>query len=263
MPVRGHCSSAVTSASCASSSASPTSRSMRVSPAMRRADSMRHTASMVRWASVACMTADDTIAEGAAQATARPSVFAERQNVASGRTAAVGSGQRLDRLGTVDHPGNAEAIGAHAEALRPEGFLEGHGHGAVLGQRPENALGVRRLIHCRHDVETLRRLVAIRRCVTTQQELLAEVEPRMDDLLAHLRRSLLCAGGLAIGHREPDPAAENLGVEAEGFAAVALEMQVCTGIHDAELRNSGSWLRRMACPGIDTAHDILGRGLSS
>src|SRR5258708_1940956 len=49
MPAVGHCSSAVTSASCASSSARPTSRNMRASFAMILADSMRHTASTVLW----------------------------------------------------------------------------------------------------------------------------------------------------------------------------------------------------------------------
>ena len=47
-PDSGHCSSAATSASCASSSAGPTSRTIRVRPAMSCGDSMRQTASMVR-----------------------------------------------------------------------------------------------------------------------------------------------------------------------------------------------------------------------
>ena len=45
MPVRGHCSSATTNASCASSSAWPISPVTLARPAMSRADSMRHTAS--------------------------------------------------------------------------------------------------------------------------------------------------------------------------------------------------------------------------
>src|SRR4051794_10242348 len=51
-PCAGHCSSAATSASWASSSARPTSRVSRVSPAISLADSMRQTASMTRWVSV-------------------------------------------------------------------------------------------------------------------------------------------------------------------------------------------------------------------
>ncbi len=46
MPDLGHCSSAVTRASCASSSARPTSRTMRARPAISLACSMRKTASM-------------------------------------------------------------------------------------------------------------------------------------------------------------------------------------------------------------------------
>src|SRR5947207_11560335 len=48
-PDSGHFSSAVTSASCASSSASPTSRTRRASAATSRAHSIRNTASMARW----------------------------------------------------------------------------------------------------------------------------------------------------------------------------------------------------------------------
>src|SRR6185436_7583961 len=46
IPASGHCSSAMTSASCARSSASPTSPTIRASPAMSLADSIRQTASM-------------------------------------------------------------------------------------------------------------------------------------------------------------------------------------------------------------------------
>src|SRR6266567_8024226 len=45
-PWTGHCSSAITRASCASSSAAPTSPVMRARPAMRRGDSIRQTASI-------------------------------------------------------------------------------------------------------------------------------------------------------------------------------------------------------------------------
>src|SRR5579871_5503976 len=48
-PLRGHCSSAITRASCASSSARPTSRTRRARPAISFGDSMRKTASMLRW----------------------------------------------------------------------------------------------------------------------------------------------------------------------------------------------------------------------
>src|SRR6185295_13522372 len=61
MPVRGHCSSAATSASWARSSARATSRTMRVSPAMSRGDSMRQTASIARGVSGAVTAPDHTI----------------------------------------------------------------------------------------------------------------------------------------------------------------------------------------------------------
>src|SRR6266852_8987947 len=68
IPEAGHCSSAATRASCASSSARPTSRTMRVRPAMMRADSMRQTASMARWVSVDVMATHHTIFKSFAQA---------------------------------------------------------------------------------------------------------------------------------------------------------------------------------------------------
>src|SRR6516164_1673476 len=164
------------------------------------------------------------------QATGRP----------SGCASAAGPHRCLERLGTVDHPGNAKAVGAHTEALGPESLLQGHGHGAVVCQRPENPLGFGWLLDRHHDVEALRCVIAIRWCVATQQELLTEVEPRVDDLVAHFRWSLLRTGGFAIRHREHDPAAENFGVDAVSFAALALEMQMRAGMHDVELR----WLVR-------------------
>src|SRR5512132_3788527 len=51
MPDAGHCSSAATSASCASSSAKPTSRTMRAIPAVILGDSILQTAWIVRWLS--------------------------------------------------------------------------------------------------------------------------------------------------------------------------------------------------------------------
>src|SRR5438132_4999705 len=51
-PATGHCSSAATRASCASSSAVPMSPTMRASPAISRADSIRQITSITRCASV-------------------------------------------------------------------------------------------------------------------------------------------------------------------------------------------------------------------
>src|ERR1700677_1737840 len=58
MPAAGHCSSAATSASCASSSARPMSRTSPVRPAMIRADSSRHTASTARCAAAVSLRAE-------------------------------------------------------------------------------------------------------------------------------------------------------------------------------------------------------------
>ena len=64
-PSAGHCSSAATSASCASSSAMPISRTIRAKPAISRADSIFHTASMARCVSVAVTVTDHNMLPGA------------------------------------------------------------------------------------------------------------------------------------------------------------------------------------------------------
>lgn len=116
--------------------------------------------------------------------------------------------------------------------MRPEGLLEGHGDGAVLGQRLEDALGVRGLLDRRHHCEALRHLVAVRGRITAEEVLTAEIDARVDDLPTHLGRRLLAPRGFAVGHGEHDPAAEGLGVKVEGLAAVALEVHVGSGLHD-------------------------------
>src|SRR5450432_407370 len=66
-PDCGHCSSAATSASCASSSARPTSLTMRVSPAMILADSIRQIDSTTRWVSPVAMRNHDNTFHSRAQ----------------------------------------------------------------------------------------------------------------------------------------------------------------------------------------------------
>src|SRR5207253_6678158 len=109
---------------------------------------------------------------------------------------------------------------------------EGHGDGAALGERLEDALGVGRLLERRHHREALRRLVAVRRRIAAEQILAAEVDACVDDLPAHFGRRVLGSRGFAVGHREHDSAAESLGVEVESLAAVALEVDVGSGLHE-------------------------------
>src|SRR5579862_298468 len=139
----------------------------------------------------------------------------------------------LERLGTIDHPGNPETIRAHAESSRPEGFLERHGDSAALGERAEDPLGFSGLRDLGEHAEALRSLIAISRCVAAGDRLRAELEARMDDLIASLRRGLRRGGGLAVGHREGDATPQGPGVKAEGFAAVTLEVQVGNGLHES------------------------------
>src|SRR3977135_1270988 len=72
-PATDPCSSAMTSVSCANSSARPTSWTMRAKPAMIRADSMRQTASTTRRGSVAVMATDPRTPVQAGQTSGRVS----------------------------------------------------------------------------------------------------------------------------------------------------------------------------------------------
>src|SRR5258705_7122625 len=56
----------------------------------------------------------------------------------------------------IDHPGNAEPVGEHAEAMSPEGFAEGHGDGGFFRERAEDALGFLDVGETGVDAETLR-----------------------------------------------------------------------------------------------------------
>src|SRR5258708_15235670 len=55
----------------------------------------------------------------------------------------------------IDHPGNAEPVGEHAEAMSPEGFAEGHGDGGFFRERAEDALGVLDVLQTDVDAESL------------------------------------------------------------------------------------------------------------
>src|SRR6478736_9707681 len=139
------------------------------------------------------------------------------------------------RLLAVDHPGNPEAIRAHAETLRPEGLLEWHGDRAVVGERVQEALGVLGLLDAGQHVEALRRLIALRGRIAAVELPVAEVQARVNDLVAHLRGRFGRRRRLPVRHGEHDLAAEGPGIEIEGLAAVALEMQVGTGLHGDSL----------------------------
>ncbi len=80
-PDCGHCSSAATNASCASSSANPTSRTNRVRPAISLADSIRQTASIVRrvWSASITSTPSMLVVRGQLLAPFHPAVLRFRR----------------------------------------------------------------------------------------------------------------------------------------------------------------------------------------
>src|SRR5215510_4236339 len=133
---------------------------------------------------------------------------------------------------TVDHPGRAETVDQHAEALGEERLGERHVDLAAVGKPVEHAcrlLDGRNLE--RHGVAAGRLLVP-GRGVGGHQHLVADREPRMHDLLVpFLRHVALGRRALVLEHRL-DLAVEQPGVELEGFLAVALEEQIRIDTHD-------------------------------
>src|SRR2546430_15976211 len=122
--------------------------------------------------------------------------------------------------------------------MGPEGLLARHGDLAAVRQRREDPLRLGRLLDRRHHVEALGRAVALCRRVAAEEELASEIDPRVDDLVARLRRGLLRARRFAVGHREHDLAAEGPGVEVERLTAAAVEMQMGAGLPGPP---SGEW----------------------
>src|SRR5262249_45513900 len=68
-------------------------------------------------------------------------------------------------LFAVDHPRGSEAVEAHAEAVGPEGLLEGHDGAAVFGEGGEDALGFGGVVELDVDREGAGGLEAVGRDV--------------------------------------------------------------------------------------------------
>ena len=58
------------------------------------------------------------------------------------------------RLLAIDRPGYAELIDKHAKADAPEGFLEGHLHGAAFRKRVKYPFCIHRVIDAKQHGET-------------------------------------------------------------------------------------------------------------
>src|SRR5580700_9271631 len=83
----------------------------------------------------------------------------------------------------VDHPGNAEAVGEHAEAMRPEGFAERHGDGRAFRERAENALGFLDVVEPDIDAESLGLGIAAWRRVGGHKDSVADRDAGVENFL--------------------------------------------------------------------------------
>src|SRR5215467_807060 len=94
------------------------------------------------------------------------------------------------RLLDVDHPVLAEAVRAHAEAVREEGLSVLHLDLAVVGEAPEDALALGGVLEQQRDAEALRRAPALRWRIAPEERVVTELESLVHDPVLHLGRRL-------------------------------------------------------------------------
>src|SRR5258706_4781213 len=121
----------------------------------------------------------------------------------SGKTILLQNKRKLSGLDAgaldVDHPGNAEAVGEHAEAMSPEGFAEGHGDGGFFRERAEDALGFLDVGETDVDAKTLRLGVAAWRGIGGHENGGSGRNASVKNFLLPLRRNLGGVGRVLVG----------------------------------------------------------------
>lgn len=126
---------------------------------------------------------------------------------------------------------DAESIGEHTEEEGPESLLEGHLHGAALGQSVEDALGLCRIVDVNRQRETLRLLIAPGKGVDALQHLIANGERGMDDFVAKVLRELISRERVPVGRHEGDFGAQALLPKSKGFLTLAIEGHIGIQLH--------------------------------
>ena len=106
------------------------------------------------------------------------------------------------------HPGRAEAVGHHAEPLRPERLLDRHADLPALSQCCKQPLRLGRVVGPDADHRSGRPRIAARRRIRTHQRDAADIEPGVHDLVAELRRRLLRHRQVTVAHCHPGLGAE-------------------------------------------------------
>src|SRR5262245_3182572 len=150
-----------------------------------------------------------------------------------GRLVGAPAGDLL-RLGgrlAVDHPWGAELVDDHAEARGPERLLDRHPHGSVVRQCMKDALRLRRVLNTDGHGETVHFLEAGRGRVGAHQDLVAQDQPSVHDLVAPFGRHVLLHGRAGMRHHGLDLAAEHLLIEFESGLAASVEIQVGIQLH--------------------------------
>jgi len=138
----------------------------------------------------------------------------------------------LSALGLAEnHPGRAEAVRRHAEALGEERLFQRHLHAPLLGQRLEGALGVGDGVDGQRYREPVRRLIASGRRVGAHDDLIGKLQPGVKDLLAERRRNLILRRRVLKTLHHFDTAAAKPRIEFERLFAVAVEPKIEIDLH--------------------------------
>ena len=141
----------------------------------------------------------------------------------------------LSSLLAVNHPGYAESVDHHAEADRPEGFLDRHLHRPIVCQCVKDAFRFCRVLDAERHGEASWLLIALGRSVGAHQDLVAHNHAGMNDFIAPFRSHLLRHGRLPVSHHCVDFAAKTLLIKLKRRLALAVEQKIRIQLHSALL----------------------------
>ena len=125
-----------------------------------------------------------------------------------------------------EHPGGAELIAEHGEAVGEEGLLHGHEDLAAVGEKGVDALGFDCAVEEERKVGAADGLEAVGRDVGADELGFSEADAGVEDGVFPVGCDVLGIGLLIVGHHHGDLSAEMLFVEVEGLFAVTAKVEI-------------------------------------
>ena len=121
----------------------------------------------------------------------------------------------------IDHPGHAEAVDKHTEAVAPEGLLQRHRDLAAFSQGGKDAIGFRDTARSDLDAEAAHGLDPAGRGIGAHQLAIAEFEAGVHDLILPLGRDVAGGGRADMLEHERDLTSQDALISLESFLALA------------------------------------------